>query len=490
MKNKDTNPALCLVTSLALLAAMIPTVSFAQAATRKVDGITIKPGYPLQSEAATLMQDLRQSRAVELFLWSLPVNQSYAGRDAMFKASGGGLMDVVYIGGFSDHTKKLSTLNNETIYAMVHLDLHDGPVVYEQPAMDKKGYLFGSIIDVWQVPLSDVGIPQVTPDRGKGGKYLILPPGYQGEVAAGYLPIHSTSYQVRMGLRSVMLGGATIADAIDRVKRVKVYPLSDPSRKQNYIDVMGKPVDGEVDKGVGAFRRIHDYLGREPIQEKDKYLVGMLQSLGIEKGKPFPSDKATLDLLQRAADLGWMTAKQNMTEAWPASPLDGWLALGLAESWNPNYTTDSLIQVDGRAAYFALAIWPPKNMGNSTFYGITFSDTDNKPLRPGMHYKLHLPADVPVQSFWSVILYDAEAAAMIANPQKKYAISSLNKALKYNADGSIDVYFGPEAPQGMESNWIPTTKNDFFAGIRFYGPDWERLGKTWIVTRPERVPSP
>jgi len=487
MRHSKLRPILFVITALTLLASVAPTVSLAQEETHVVDGITIKPGYPLQRDAATVKQNLLQNRAIELFLWSLPVNQSYAGRDAMFKASGGGMMDVTYIGGFADHTYKLSTLNNETVYAMVHMDLHDGPVVYEQPSMDEKGYLFGSIIDVWQVALTDVGIPQVTPDQGKGGRYLILPPGYTGDVPGGYLPIRSTSYQVRLGLRSVMLGAATIDDAIERVKRIKVYPLSDPGRNQNYIDVMGKPVDGEVDKGVGAFRRIHDYLGSEPIQEKDKYLIGMLQSLGIEKGKPFPSDKTTLDLLQRAAELGWMTAKLNMTEAWPASPFDGWLALGLAESWNPNYTTDDLIQVDERAAYFALAIWPPKNMGNSTFYGITFSDTDNRPLQPGVHYKLRLPANVPVKSFWSVILYDAEAAAMIANPQKKYAISSLNDSLEYNDDGSIDVYFGPDAPQGLESNWIPTTNRDFFVGIRFYGPDWDRLGKSWTVTRPESI---
>lgn len=136
--------------------------------TRKVNGITIKPGYPLPNDAATLKESLQLNRGIELFLWSLPVNQSYAGRDGMFKASGGGMLDVTYIGGMADHTVTLSTLNNETVYAMVHMDLHDGPVVYEQPAMDKKGYLFGSIIDMWQVALSDVGVPNVTPDQGKG----------------------------------------------------------------------------------------------------------------------------------------------------------------------------------------------------------------------------------------------------------------------------------------------------------------------------------
>ncbi len=482
MKVKRIALGLVLAVSVALTASNLCAQE-----TRKVNGITIKPGYPLPNDAVTLMEGLQLSRGIELFLWSLPVNQSYADRDGMFKASGGGMLDVIYIGGMADHTVTLSTLNNETVYGMVHMDLHDGPVVYEQPEMDKNGYLFGSIIDMWQVALTDVGVPSVTPDQGNGGKYLILPPSYSGDVPEGYFAIHSTSYQVQLGLRSVMLSGATIADAIARVKRIKVYPLSNPQRKQVYIDVLGEPVGAEVDKGVGAFKRMHDYVSNEPIYDKDKYLVGMLQTLGIEKGKPFPKDKATLDLLQRAADLGWMTAKKNLTEAWPPGYFSGWLAIGRADSWNPDFTTDDCIEVNRRAAYFGLGIWPPKNMGTSTYYTIVFTDDDDNPLRSGVNYKLHLPAKVPAKSFWSVILYDAETYAMIANPLKKYAISSLNKDLKFNDDGSIEVFFGPDAPEGYEANWIPTTQNDFFGGIRFYGPDWDRLGKTWTAKRPEKI---
>jgi hypothetical protein len=450
--------------------------------------ITIKPGYPVAEDMTKLKELLRLNRGIELFLWSLPFNQSYSDRDALFESSGGGMYDVIYVGGFSDHLNKLSTINNETIYATVQIDLNNGPVVYEQPSMDKKGYLFGSIFNTWHVPLTDLGVPKAAPDNGKGGKYLILPPKYEGEIPKGYFVVHAEANLAFLGMRSVMLGGATVEDAIERVKRMKVYPLSNPSRPQKYIDVAGKPIEAEISKGVSAFRRMHEYVSTEIIEDRNAYMVGMLRTLGIEKGKPFPDDKATLDLLQRSADLGWMTAKQNFTESWEPSVLGGtWLAIGDAATWNPEYLSNDAVLVNRRAAYYTAAIWPPKNMGTSTYYTINFFDREGHSLVPGANYKLHLPAKVPAKSFWSVILYDAETMAMIENPLKKYTVNSLNKNLKYNEDGSVDIYFGPSAPDNMKENWIPTTENDFFPGIRFYGPDFERLGKDWKVSGIELV---
>ena len=143
-----------------------------------------------------------------------------------------------------------------------------------------------------------------------------------------------------------------------------------------------------------------------------------------------------------------------------------------------------MVMVDRRAAYFTAGIWPPKNMGTSTFYTHTFTDNKDKPLVSGANYKMHLPADVPVDSFWSVILYDAETFAMIDNPHKIYAISSLKKDLILNDDKSVDIFIGPDKPKG-DNNWIPTTETDFWVVFRFYGPDFERLGKTWTTDRPE-----
>jgi hypothetical protein len=115
-------------------------------------------------------------------------------------------------------------------------------------------------------------------------------------------------------------------------------------------------------------------------------------------------------------------------------------------------------------------------MGTSTYYNLGFEDSDRNELDGKKDYKLHLPADVPAKGFWSIIIYSMESFSMIPNKQNRYAISSLDKKIQYNDDKSIDIYFGETAPQGKESNWIPTAGQDFWLGIRFYGPDFSRLG--------------
>jgi len=447
---------------------------------------TLKDGYPLAKDIDTIKANLQLNRATELFIWSLPLNASFAIRDGIFNASGGRHLDVVYVGGFSGADKKIPTINNETVYALVQIDLSKGPIVYEQPAADTKGYLFGSISDVWQVSLTDLGVPGAAPDGGKGGTYLLLPPGYSGDVPDGYLIVQSTSNFVSLGMRSVMTGNGDMQSAIARVREMKLYPLDNPAFANKYIDIIDKEVDGELRKGISAFRYMHEYLNSETVTAKDFYMVGMLNSLGIEKGNAFPTDKDTLGRLQEGAQLGWMTAKQITTEHWEPSVFmdSSFLSVGEAKTWKPDYIAADHVMVDRRAAYFALGCWPPKHMGTSTYYNLGFKDNAGNGLDGKKNYKLHLPADVPAKSFWSIIMYSFESFSTIPNEQKVYAISSLKKEIQYNADGSIDIYFGATVPEGKETKWIPTAGQDFFIGIRFYGPDFSRLGKSWNLKNP------
>jgi len=485
MKTKPMKLTLIALTSVLLLGA-----GSGSSSNQSVYGdITLKPGYPLVKDIDTIKGNLQLSRATELFLWSLPMNVAYATRDGILDASGGAYLDVVYTGGFVGADKIIPTLNNETFYAFALIDLSKGPVMYEQPAADAKGYLFGSLSDVWQVSLTDLGVPKAAPDDGKGGKYLFLPPGYSGDVPKGYFVIKSTSNFISLGMRSVMLGEGNKESAIARIKQMKLYPLNNPGYVNQYIDVVDKPVDASQRKGVAAFRYMHQYLNSETVTEKDFYMTGMLKSLGVEKDKPFPTDKTLLANLEEGARLGWMAAKQITTEHWEPSVFKNtsFLSVGEAKTWTPDYMASDHLMVDRRAAYFTIGCIPPRHMGTSTYYNLAFKDSDGNGLDGKQSYKLHLPADVPAKSFWSIIIYSMETFSMIPNKQNRYAISSLDKKIKYNDDKSIDIYFGETAPQGKEPNWIPTAGQDFFLGIRFYAPDFPRLGKTWNLKNPELV---
>jgi len=462
----------------------------------KVDNITsynyltIKEGFPLAKDMAKMHDERQLNRAVELYQWALPLNTGYSMRDSHLKTANADYLDIVYIGNFADHRILVPTLNNETMYATVQFDLSDGPVVYEQPIMDRQGYLFGSIFNAWQVALTDLGVPQFAPDNGKGGKYLILPPGYKGEIPKGYHVFQSTTYVGTIGVRSVMTNGGNLKTAKARIKKMKVYPLDNPNRQQNYIDIFEEGVDSQVAKDVRAYRQMHEYVNEEPIQAQDVYMIGMLKSLGIEKGKPFPTDPLTLKLFEKAADIGWMLSKRNFMESWPQAPFKGsdWKEVGSQATWSHDYMDEGVLNLNRRAAYFTMACIPPVNVGGATYYALNTFDRDRQVMDGNHNYSINLPANVPAKSFWSFILYDAETAAMIDTPKKKYAISSLNKELQYNADGSIDIYFGPKAPKGKEANWIPTNpERDFWTGFRIYGPDNTRLGSEWTIKNPVRL---
>jgi hypothetical protein len=141
---------------------------------------------------------------------------------------------------------------------------------------------------------------------------------------------------------------------------------------------MGKVVDGRLRKGVDAFRYMHEYLNTETATDKDLYMAGMLAYLGIEKGKPFPTDKQTLDRLEAGAQLGWMTAKHITTKFWEPSVFkdSSFLSVGEAKTWQPDYITADRMLINRRAAYFALGCWPPRHMGTSTYYNVGFEDSD------------------------------------------------------------------------------------------------------------------
>lgn len=182
---------------------------------------------------------------------------------------------------------ELITPNQVTPYIAAVCDLHNGPVVLEVPAKTAKAVLYGQIVDAWQATIADVGPSGV--DKGDGGKYLLLPPGYSGPIPNGYFVIRSSGYRIMFAFRSIKLEGATEADAYAYSKTLKMYPLSEAANPPptRFVDGRPYPLHTLPFYNIRALKDIYDIVSVEPAQPRDKVMMGMLATIGIEPGKPF-----------------------------------------------------------------------------------------------------------------------------------------------------------------------------------------------------------
>ena len=314
----------------------------------------------------------------------------------------------------------------------------------------------------WQTALEDVGPAGV--DKGKGGKYLILPPGYKDKVPDGYIALPSETYTGFVILRSNLESGsdADIAKAVTYGKRVKFYPLSQAANPPptKFVDAIDVLFDSTIPCDVRFFETLDRFVQREPWLTRDKVMIDQLKTIGIEKGKPFQPDDKTRKILTDAAReaQAWLDLKYegvfsppfNEGTHWalPASP-------GAAVGLMTNFAQPDAYPVEGRGVAYSMAYFSAKHLGTGQFYLMTIVDKDGQALDGGSTYRLTVPANAPVKLYWSATAYDRATHALIRDlPWSSRA--SNTPALTKTANGSVDVYFGPKAPPGKESNWVPT----------------------------------
>ena len=443
-----------------------------------------------QFSAEDLARRTLERRAVEAAIWGMPavsmvgVRKSLAGIGADFN-------QVVYFSQPLEARHEFLTANNQTPYVMTVLDLRHGPVVVDVPPASSKVALFGSAIDSWQVPLVDLG--PSGDDAGKGGRYLFLPPGYTGSRPAGHIVIPSPTIFVHVALRPIILGQGTLADGVAYSQTLKVYPLAEAANPQTrYIDAYPKLWKTLPVYDLTYFRDLAAVVNDEPAQERDAVMLGLLASIGIEKGKPFNPTDEQARAFERAVQDAYAAMQDYFTT--PGKALvphwsdRQWMATHHTQTQDFTFVVDGKLLVDERAGGFALwATWLPKKLGAASAYPTALRDGAGRLLSGQNNYRLRVPADTPARDFWSVIVYSMKTKSMIPNPQNRVGLSSYDKSkLLMNADGSVDLFFGPNAPSGKEANWLPTGE-DFFLILRLYGPGKGYFDKTWKMNDIEQV---
>jgi hypothetical protein len=375
------------------------------------------------------------------------------------------------------------TANATTIYNFVWLNTNDGPLVIEIPPK-----VLGLVDDFWFHWVGDLGLTGA--DKGKGGKYLLLPPDYKGAVPEGYFVMRSKTYNHWMFFRGFIEDGKTDPAVASIKKNLRIYPLSKAANPPAMKFVMGS---GKYFNTIGStdfsfYEDVNQVVQEEPVEASDPETLGLLASIGIEKGKPFKPDARMKKILTEAAAVGNITAR---TLAYKSRMPEAYFYKNSA--WNTPFIGGSyeflkqkgVRNLDARSYFFfyATGITPAmamKMVGKGSQYAVASVDAKGNPLDGGKTYKVHLPPNIPAKNFWSFTLYDTQSRSMLQTDQQFPSVSSLNKALIVNTDSSVDVYFGPKAPAGKESNWVQTMPGKGWSTLlRLYSPLEPWFDKSW-----------
>ena len=435
-------------------------------------------------------EEIAYQRGIQAMVWAMPAVSMLDLRDAFFSL-GSGYNTVYYTSEVPTALQEALTANNQTPYANIFLDTREGPMVLDVPPATERTAIFGSAVDVFQVPVAVVG-PEGT-DQGQGGRYLFLPPDFEGSVPEGFFPIELDTYGVFIALRLIPLGDASFAEAAGYAERLNAYPLSravDPPAG-THIDFSGRHLPTLPSYDLSFFVRIAELVETEPVLQDDEVMRGMLAAIGIERGRPFEPDETLRAALTRAAADG--KAYLDYTFTTPGYSLDTywedrqWQALREPSQEGFVFDEGPYLLLDDRASLFHWVTYVPRRLGAASAYLAALRDGDGGLLDGSSRYRLTVPAEVPARDFWSVIAYSMDTKAFIYNDLGRVGLSSYDlDSMVTNEDGSVDLYFGPAPPDGLEDNWIPTGE-DFFLLFRFYGPEEAYFDKSFVLPDLERV---
>jgi hypothetical protein len=450
-------------------------------------------GAPLS--VGVLAQHTVERRAVEAVIWGMPAVNFDLMYQAMVDRACGAFNQIVYWSRLPDWRNQTLTPNPDVIYVMPFINTKDvGPMVLEIPAA-KDGSITGTIMDCWQAALEDVG--PAGADSGNGARYLILPPSYTADVPDGYIVLRSDTFEGYALLRSVLQSGsdADLAKAVTYAKQIRLYPLSragDPP-PTTFVDAANVVFDATIPYDRRFFQSLNRMVQREPWLERDKVMIDVLKSIGISKGERFePGAQTQLALRDAACEAhAWLDARYqaaftpyNEGFQWtvPALP-------DLEETAATFFEKENAYSLDARGLTYHFAFSSIKHLGAGQFYLLTIRDGGGRVLDGGSDYRLTVPPRVPVRQYWSATVYDRESHAFIRNLPRT-GRSSQSRGLVTSTDGSVDIWFGPRAPEGRETNWVPTRADGCFEVLfRFYGPQKALYDRTWKLPDIERLGS-
>ncbi len=461
----------------------------------RIGRLEFDDGIPSDGTAELLWDHLDFIRGVEVFLNCIPAASLEGMNRGMQELGLDACNKVAIADDLLDSNPLFLTGNTDTVYASAMLDLErDGPTVVEIPP----GCGPGTVNDAWFRFVVDMGAPG--PDRGEGGRYLIVPDDYDGEVPDGYFEARTPSRVNWLILRGFLVDGQPDASVAMFEEGLRVYPLSraDDPPAMTFLSFSRKIVNTIHANDFGFYEELAAVIDREPVAVIDPETRGLLAAIGIEKGKPFAPDERMRSILDDAAAVGNATARAiNFRNRDPEAVIYDdrrWITafVGGDYRWLRDDGRGGR-HLDARTLFFYLATVNTPAMalempGVGSQYAAAMVDRDGQPLDGGASYRLHIPPDVPAKDFWSIVACDPQTRSELQTDQPFPSKNSERDALRYNEDGSVHVHFGPEPPSGYEDNWIQTVPGKgWFVLLRLYGPLEPWFDKTWKPADIERL---
>jgi len=438
-------------------------------------------GFPDDATVQKVYDNLDFSHGVQAFMSGMPGTSLVAMRTGFEKL--GVFNGTILI--FEDRLDSKSlflTGNTDSVYFSTWLNLKAGPLVIESPPK-----VLAFLDDSWFRYVTDIG--NAGRDKGQGGKYLVLPPGYNGEVPAGYFVTRSRTYNLWLMGRGFSVNG-DIKPAVESIrKNLRIYPLTQSKNppETKFINGSGVEFNTVHSNDFSYFEELNEVVQQEPSEALDTERLGLFASIGIEKGKPFAPDARMKKILTAAAAVGNATSRAilfrtRMKDAY-FFPNSAWVT-----TFAGGYeflSQPGVRNLDARTMfhYYATGITPAmalKMVGIGSQYAAAFVDSEGKPLDGSKTYKIHLPPNIPAKDFWSFVVYDNQTRSMLQTDQQFPSIGSQKESIVVNPDTSVDVWFGPTAPKGHEANWVQTIPGKGWnVLLRLYGPLQPWFDKTW-----------
>ncbi|MFE6156674.1 DUF1254 domain-containing protein [Streptomyces sp. NPDC057889] len=451
--------------------------------------LRLEQTFLTDDSSALLFDQLDAQRAAQAYLWSLPLVGFLTWRERAAETFGATRFGDFVVYDSLREKRGIVTANLTTPYIINFTSLADGPILIDYPA----GPTAGGVLDFWQRPVVDLG--QTGPDQGNGGGYVVLGPDHDDRPFkdSGRYVVRSQTANVFIAFRALTQDPQLMAAAKAGLKLSRAGADPAPVR---FIEGVDREWSATPARGLQYWKDLAIVLAEEPVREVDKALMAMLEPLGLVKGRDFTPDERQQTILQEGAALGELMVRNLQVNPRYTEPY--WKDTSWFKSFDfeIEQETDTVLQLDQRATWFYEAVTSTKGMvhptpGAGQVYMTSKRDSQGRLVRADRTYRLHVPAGVPVAQFWSLTLYSEDTRRPYDNGGteiRSVSLDSRDQQLKFNDDGSIDLYIGPTSPAGTEGNWMKTIAPDgWFVYFRLYAPTQPFFDKVWTLTDFESV---